>query len=123
MREETEHASRNKPGNESSPAHRADATSEPEELHREVERLRLARDEALAALARERELINDLMLRYPPEHLHPPEDPVAPDPGPAPLRYRLADRANDALKVLPGVHAAAKRIAETIVRAKSRLRK
>lgn len=70
------------------------------------ERLALAlqeRDDALAALAHERALVNALRLgaarRGEPE---PKDYPVAAGPGDAPLRYVLADEANDTLKAFLG---------------------
>ncbi len=61
------------------------------------------RDAALAALAQERAVVNALRLasarRGEPE---PKDYPVAAGPGEAPLRYVLADEANDTLKAFLG---------------------
>lgn len=65
----------------------------------ELEQLRAERDEALAALARERVLVNALRLAL--RHAgieEPPQYPRPTTPGEPPLRYRVADALNDGRK-------------------------
>jgi hypothetical protein len=70
------------------------------------------RDRALTDLAKERALTNALKLKL--EHVGEPSVPLYPPSagyGPTPLRYRVADRANEVAKVVLGpVHRLAKRL-------------
>lgn len=78
----------------------------------ELTAARRERDEALAALARERELVNALRLQL--KNRGEPDVPHFPPgtaPGKPPLRYELADRINEsAKKALAPVHFVARRL-------------
>ena len=59
------------------------------------------RDRALLALSRERSLTNALRLAAASSgEVDPPNFPTAAGPGEPPLRYVLADKVNDRLKIL-----------------------
>lgn len=82
------------------------------ELESALDQARQERDDALAALAQERELTNALRLQL--RHQGEPAVPRFPAGtglGPAPLRYKLADSLNDSAKrALGPVHSAAKKL-------------
>jgi hypothetical protein len=70
---------------------------------------RRERDEALLALATERELTNALRLQLRQPPIEVARYPAGTGLGPPPLRYELADKLNDsAKKALGPVHRAAK---------------
>jgi hypothetical protein len=70
---------------------------------------RRERDEALLALARERELTNALRLQLRAPAADVPRYPTGTGLGPPPLRYVVADRLNDSAKTALGpVHRVAK---------------
>lgn len=94
-------------------------------LERELLAARKARDEALLALAREREQVNALRLAIPATSAEaPPAYPVSVQPGPPPMRYLLVDSANTALKrylgpLHRGTRQAAKLALKALASAKS----
>lgn len=70
---------------------------------------RRERDEALLALAKERELTNALRLQLRQPPLEVARYPAGTGLGPPPLRYELADKLNDSAKrALGPVHRAAR---------------
>ncbi len=78
--------------------------------------MRIERDEALLELARAREQVEALRLALPAVGRAPPPNyPASQPPGPPPLRYRLVDAANDALKrYFEPLHRAGKRVADAL---------
>lgn len=94
-------------------------------LEAELAEARAERDAAKLELARARELADALRLSFPPTG-EPPPPPFAPamTPGaPPPLRYVLADRANDYVKrYLQPLHSAGRRAAEAASRLLTRSR-
>lgn len=81
-------------------------------LERALIDARRERDEALLALARERELTNSLRLQVRNgQSVEIPRYPAGTGPGPAPLRYQLVDSLNaSAKRALGPVHGAAKKL-------------
>lgn len=82
------------------------------ELEAELAAARADRDDALAALAKERELTNALRLQLRRgDEAAVPRYPPGAGLGPPALRYELADRVNETVKrTLGPVHSAAKRL-------------
>jgi len=82
------------------------------DLERALSQARHDRDEALEALARERELTNALRLQLRHQgEASVPRFPAGTGLGPAPLRYQLADTINDSAKrALGPVHSAARKL-------------
>lgn len=83
-----------------------------EDLKAELAAARAERDEALAALARERELTNSLRLQLRNAgQAETPRYPAGTGLGAPPLRYELADKLNNSAKrALGPVHQAARRL-------------
>ncbi len=90
---------------------RATPTPSPD-AERELREARRERDEALTALARERELTNALRLQLRDDQQgEVPRYPTGTGLGPPPLRYQLVDSLNASAKLALGpVHGAAKKL-------------
>jgi len=89
-------------------------------LEKDLRALQAERDELWLSLAKERQRANAILLSFP--HAEKSEPIVAPpiiiyaDPGPQPLRYKVADMVNNGMKrLLPFGHGGARQTVQRLL--------